>query len=986
MELILQNGLEHQQIPVDSICDVFSNIAIPSPKQYYCNPEIPSVQTINENIKRIQQKNQLDVSLCKKAPNTNFLNLDIKMETGTGKTYVYTHAIYELHKRYGFNKFVIVVPSLPIKAGTGSFISDPYVQRHFKDTCGYGSSIDLYVLRAMKNKKRGRQFFPSAVRAFIEGSCQNRNKIYVLLINSALLTNAKQLGRDYDYSVCGFYRPFDAIRSTKPFVIIDEPHKFSKDQKAYLKILEEIGPQCIIRFGATFPTTTVGRGKQKQTVIDYDHLLYNLNACEAFNKNLIKGVAKEHFGTANSKEEKIKISSIENKTSVTFIYQTLSGNKSYTLTPGDSMSIMSNDLEGLSVAEISDGKIVLSNGQEKKKGEEFEVNVYSESYQEQMLRLAIQRHFETERTNFERPNKIKTLALFFIDDIQSFRGDKNGDNAWLRDTFDRLLKSRIEKVLSDKSISREYRLYLEASLNDIAACRAGYFAQDNEDTDEAIAAEVNDILHNKKELLSFVRADGTPNTRRFLFSKWTLKEGWDNPNVFTIAKLRSSGSEISKLQEVGRGLRLPVDENGNRISNEHFMLNYIVDFTEADFANKLVQEINSETPKAIISVLSFDEIERVAKLRNVDSFDLMRELHDKKFITDIRSTLDVHRINEFLEAYPEFDSFGVSKSKIVDRNKQTTNTIKVRKVRFDELRKLWSVLNQKYIMFFDREIDKIIEKDFPLILEHDVFSYHTARSERDVIGADGSEAFIVSDSGVEYAIRGRHIPYYEFLIRANKATSVPISIIHSSICQYFKKHRYDKDYINETSLTNLVQAFEDWKCQKLQSRFKYKQAHYNCKSTALTNEDGSVKSEIVQGSIGIHLEAGKASEKYLYDAIAYDSDLERTNIKSDIDQVVVYGKIPRRSISIPTIANSSYSPDFMYLVKKKNGEKELNLVVETKGVENKTDLRGNEKLKIDCAKSFFNQLNKDNPNIDVCYETQITNESMITLIKKLLLK
>lgn len=138
---------------------------------------------------------------------------------------------------------------------------------------------------------------------------------------------------------------------------------------------------------------------------------------------------------------------------------------------------------------------------------------------------------------------------------------------------------------------QEYKDYLEASKADISACHAGYFAQDNSDSDEAIASEVADILHNKKGLISLRKEDGTFNTRRFLFSKWTLKEGWDNPNVFTIAKLRSSGSDNSKLQEVGRGLRLPVDENGNRISNEEFKLNYIVDFTEADFAERLVDEI-----------------------------------------------------------------------------------------------------------------------------------------------------------------------------------------------------------------------------------------------------------------------------------------------------------------------------------------------------------------------------------------------------------
>jgi type III restriction enzyme len=176
----------------------------------------------------------------------------------------------------------------------------------------------------------------------------------------------------------------------------------------------------------------------------------------------------------------------------------------------------------------------------------------------------------------------------------------------------------------------EYKKYLEESLASISACHGGYFAQDNSDSDEDIAREVDIILNGKKQLLSFKNPDGTYNTLRFLFSKWTLKEGWDNPNVFTIAKLRSSGSENSKLQEVGRGLRLPVDENGNRISNEEFQLNYIVDFTEADFAQRLIDQINGELPQA--SSISEEKLEEVAKKRGMSSDDLFDELYDKKYI------------------------------------------------------------------------------------------------------------------------------------------------------------------------------------------------------------------------------------------------------------------------------------------------------------------------------------------------------------------
>ena len=216
--------------------------------------------------------------------------------------------------------------------------------------------------------------------------------------------------------------------------------------------------------------------------------------------------------------------------------------KTYTLKPDDSLPIISDAFEGVTIDVIGKSSVLFSNGIEKSKGEELDVDIYMTSYQEQMLKLALYRHFETERENFNRNCKIKTLALFFIDDISSYRADDSGKEPYLLKAFERLLKEQIEKTISGlNEHEAEYRAYLEASLADLSACHAGYFAQDNSDSDEDIAKEVDIILHGKKQLISFKKEDGSFNTLRFLFSKWTLKEGWDNPNVFTIAKLRSSG-------------------------------------------------------------------------------------------------------------------------------------------------------------------------------------------------------------------------------------------------------------------------------------------------------------------------------------------------------------------------------------------------------------------------------------------------------------
>jgi type III restriction enzyme len=980
MELILQTGLTHQQRAVDAIAKVFQNSVVNQPKKYYTNPDIPIEEVHFNNIKLIQEENKLHSSFRTISKIEKALHLDIKMETGTGKTYVYTHAIYELHRLYGINKFIVAVPTLPIKAGAEQFLGDGYVQKHFENTCGYGAQIELYTLKSLA-KKKGKTYFPSAVREFVEGSNQTNNKIFVLLTNMQLLTNGTMLSRsDYDFGIHGYYRPFDALAATKPFLIIDEPHRFQRDQKAFEKITYELRPQCIIRFGATFPDITIGKGKNKLTKKDYLNLLYDLNACASFNQNLIKGVAKEHFEPISLKDEKIKITAIESKSSVTFNHVTASMRKSYSMQSGDSLSVISEELRGLTISGIGNNFVEFSNGQEKRVGEEFTVDIFSDSYQEQMIRLAIQRHFETERANFNRPSKIKTLALFFIDNIDSYRGDSNGDK-WLHTIFEQQLLERIEEELRISN-SKEYTEYLKASKADISACHAGYFAKDNTDSDESIAEEVDEILHNKKKLLSIVNLDGTYNTRRFLFSKWTLKEGWDNPNVFTIVKLRSSGSDNSKIQEVGRGLRLPVDEFGNRISNEEFLLNYIVDFTEADFANRLVAEINAELPTEQASHISAENIERVAKLRDSDPNQLMGELLIKGYV-DYARKINAEKKQDFYHEYPEFNVTQLSGNKVIDKNKNQRNTVKVRVAKFNELKELWTAINKKYVLFFDNNVDELIASDLQTLLEDGVFGLQEITSERLIIKAsnDNVESFVAS--GATYFISGKKMSYNVFLKRINKVTSIPITTIHNAIVQYSNSStEFNLSLFNENTLARFISKFNDWKYKNLKGRFNYKQTTYTPTSTKLTNPDGSIKEEVVQGEIGINLLKGEPSKKYLYEVIAYDSELERKNIMEEIQDVVVYGKIPRKSIAIPTIGNDSYSPDFMYVVNKKDGHKELNIVIETKDVESEAVLRGEEAMKINCAEIFFKQLTLDGYNVS--FIKQLNHSGVSSIIEEII--
>lgn len=984
MDLILQQGLPHQQNAIDAVCNVFKGAYISAPSQFYENPSF-SLQDphIADNIRILQSKLPVEYRSRIPASECGYLNLDIKMETGTGKTYVYTKTIYELHKRFGFNKFVIAVPSLAIKAGAEQFLKDSYARRHFTDGCGYGTEIEVLVLETPKNKKKGRSYFPGVVNDYIKGSCQNTKKIYVLLANMQLLTNAKMLTRDdYDYGAEGFYRPLDAIAATRPIVLIDEPHRFSRTQKAFKVILEEVRPQAILRFGATFPEATTGRGRNKIAIKDYQNLLYDLNACESFNQGLIKGIAKEHFEPVSRKEEKVKIVSIDSRESVRLQYRKKGEPvKNVVLKKGDSLSIISTAFEGITIAAIGRSTVEFSNGIMKTTGEELDVDIYMTSYQEQMLRLALQRHFETEKVNFcNRTYKIKTLALFFIDDITSYRVGNDGKYPYLLAKFEKLLKEQIEKtIVSLDSHDKEYKKYLEASLADISACHAGYFSQDNSDSDEDIAKEVDIILNGKKQLLSFVNEKGGYNTLRFLFSKWTLKEGWDNPNVFTIAKLRSSGSDNSKLQEVGRGLRLPVDENGNRISNEEFVLNYIVDFTEADFAQKLVEQINGELPQA--ANISEEKLESVAKKLGKTSDDLFEELLFKHYI-DRHNNIKTETRDVFFAEYPDF-AVGLASGKVKDRNKDKAKPVKIRKAVYKEIKELWETINHRYLLFYDDELnDNMEETVLSLFEKPGVFTDLVIRSQREKVGSTGTEMNVLRESGVQFVMH-KTIPYHMFLKHISNATNLPIKVLHSALCKYAKKHGTAfTEYINDNSVAGFCSEFSTWKNENLQGRFHYECSRSPLGATALTYVDGTVRNEIAQGRIGTKIVPGTPSAKYLYDSYAYDSPLEKDNITAEIEEVIVYGKIPRSSIAIPVITGGMYSPDFMYVVKRADGGKELNIVVETKDVEGKAELRGTEKVKLECARVFFEMLKAD--GYTVYFRNQLGNKQMIQIINEIM--
>ena len=975
MGLKLENGLRHQSEAINRINKVFERVDIDNSTYKYANPIIDlTSNNLIENIKGMNK--ELPLSLRGKVGIDDYLNIDIKMETGTGKTYVYTKMIYELNKNYGIHKFIILVPSLPVKLGIIKFLQSDETINHFKDK--YGKSIDLCILNANTGKK-DKHTFPSPVRLFVEQSELLKDRITVLIANMHLFKDGKgsMLTKSYSSVVEDFDIPCEAISATKPFLIIDEPHRIARSNKTFQFVEKYIKPQCIIRFGATFPETKEGR----MAYTDYRNLIYNLGSCEAFNDNLVKGVSVKYIDSPNGNNKKVKLLKLINKQKAKLELITENGKRNFELEKGDSLKQIDDSFENITIDGIGKS-LLLSNGQELPVGSEIYTDIFSTSYQRVMIQNALDSHFKIEKENFKRKDKIKTLALFFIDNIDSYRENKkNPVPTYLKDVFEELLKDKIEKELGNIDSSDEdellYKKYLEATLENISSCHGGYFAKDNSDSDEAIAEEVEQILIKKEETLSIYKYNGKFNTFRFIFSKWTLKEGWDNPNVFTICKLRSSGSEISKLQEVGRGLRLPVNDTLSRISNEQFYLNYIVDFTEKDFANKLVSEINGDYLEN--TTLTTDMIESLAKKIGKSSNDIFVELLTKGFI-DIDKNIVLDKREELFNEYPDL-TIGLKSRKIINvNNAKDLPKAKIKADKYEEIKELWELLNRKYFISYKDINTEDIVKSLLQILNAGIEGTSILTAHENRIVNEGDSVSLIEYSNREYEIKQNHIPYNIFLNKIYQSTNIPIKIIHKALVEYNNNKKLKDDFFNTNTMINFITKINEWKYNMLFSKFSYTSTQLSGEGTALTDAEGKPKYE-VEGVLGVSYSDKKPSDNYLYDICLYDSELEKKNITTTSDKVIVFGKIPARSIRIPLIGGGTYSPDFMYVVEKDNKVKEVNLVIETKDYETEDMIPSDQLFKINCARAFFNKLQDDNYNVE--YKVQLRTTQMLDIIKGL---
>ncbi|GBU26865.1 hypothetical protein R84B8_00380 [Treponema sp. R8-4-B8] len=830
-----------------------------------------------------------------------------------------------------------------------SIASDNW-NKHFRQEFG-NQSIHLGIINAgdFDAKKGKRKQIPEALRSFCDASAVEDKNIHVLLLNDGMLSSSSMSKSDYDSTLFGNIScPMEGLKATRPIVIIDEPHRFNKTNKAWKTITEGLCPQIIIRFGATFPDIKTGGLSKK----DYENFVYDLNSIRAFNEGLVKGVHIEYPMLPDTKTEfvKYKVNQIERGKSVTF--SKVESNKGKPkkkcelCIDEDLSSIDVQFSGGITLKEAPSASVaILSNDLDLHPDMELIPQIFSSGYQELILNQALEAHFEKEKENFYRTSaggnlqnnlpRIKTNSLFFIDSIASFRG-KDGQG-WLRAKFENLLKKKIKKEI--KKAQGEYEKFLLASLEknekDEMKAIAGYFAEDNSKKgDAAIQDEVDKVLRDKEQSLQFKNKNGEWNVCRFFFSKWTLCEGWDNPNVFVIAKLRSSGSEIRKLQEVGRGLRLPFDENGSRVTptryGEDFRLTYIIDYSEKEFAKKLVGEINADGGK-IEGKITNDILEILVKANYAVN---IAKAKGKLLLDDIIDENDIIKDKDKLfDLLPEESGLKVRNGVITGNEMPSPSKVRLNKENFNKIRDLWDIVTKRYILKFEKlgndEIEKLLieifsDNDYFINPITEIKDEYVKKESQTVILETGGYRAVKSEISV--------INYGEFLKRLNKRTSLPLVMLHKTLSMARKGKNTSAELFNTNTLEKIIKVFESKFTETYKQRFTYQSLDYTAQTSLF--KGGDFVAELSQSYLGANVakDVKHDKERYLYDKVVYDSDIEHEVLKIDPpEQVIVYGKLPQRSIRLPTYTGGTTSPDFVYTTRiQETDDIYLHLVVETK--------------------------------------------------------
>ncbi|MDU9716744.1 type III restriction-modification system endonuclease [Helicobacter pylori] len=961
--------LDYQEKCLNQILGVFKGIYLKEPEndaQRIANPvfETEAIKNVLlENIENLRSKQKItqgSVGIEKS------LNCDILMETGTGKTFCFLECVYALHKNYHLSKFIVLTPSNAIKLGvlksveiTREFFKSEYSNTHLE------SYEDIRSFILASNHK--------CCVLVMTFSAFNKEKN---TINKSCLENTNLFNGAKSY--------MQALASMRPIVIMDEPHRFLGDKTK--KYLEQLNALITLRFGATFKD-------------DYNNLIYALDSKKAFDCTLVKSISVASVGESyecflelkgvvkiqNDYEAAINYTDLENKT------------KSIKVKEHDNLGVVTqiSALEDYIVEKITKTEIRFLNGFNLLLDQKEPFSHLLEGEQEVMLKEAIKSHFEREEGLFKKG--IKALCMVFISGVNSYLSE-NEKPAKLALLFEKLYQQKLEEVLKKDDLDNNYRAYLERTKDNIQKVHGGYFAKSKKDSDEAQVIAL--ILKEKEKLLSF------ESDLRFIFSQWALQEGWDNPNVMTICKLAPSHSNITKLQQIGRGLRLAVNDKGERITKEHADFDFvnelvvIVPQVEGDFVGAIQQEISEHS--LIKQVFSGEELEKsgvVKKGYYGVLFETLEGLGFGEKTGDENFKLTLNQ-NEFLKKEPELERLKdekyldfeklkdflkdrlIGNSRVRNKNERKTEKIKINKENFKKFETLWESLNHQariaYAIDSESLIDEIVKNINSSFKVSSKSVSVTTHKKVETMGNNAKTEIFERESACVWSL-------HEFI----SALSNKVKLSFKSVAKVLEK--IDENKFNEIkkneqeSLRRLEELFLEIIYQNIKDKISYQMRETtikNRKNDAFYDEKGEIR-EFLDGSLvgdKYEIKNSSAQEKCLYENfMQVESEIEKGTIEESNDtKIIVFGKLPR--VKIPVGLNQTYSPDFGYVVE--NNDKKVLLVVETKGVEHENELREEEKRKISTAKKFFEALKKQGVNIE--YKTKMNKDQLSALINEVL--
>lgn len=975
----------------------------------YKNEQIVlSDEQLLKNIQSLQNANNIKQS-SSLVKDYGRCSLDIEMETGTGKTYVYIKTMFELNKRYGWSKFIVVVPSIAIREGvkkTFEITADHFMEYYGKkarffvynssnlnqlDNFSAGSGINVMIINT--------QAFARSFNEVKEGKKKTKEQLII-----------------YDKrDEFGSRRPIDVISANRPIIILDEPQKMGGEVTQ--KAIRNFNPLFALNYSAT-------HAKQH-------NLIYVLDALDAFNKRLVKKIEVKGFEVKNFRGtdgylylEEIVLS--KNKPPMARIELEIgfssTSRKTRLLGVNDNLYFESHQMEqykGYTISEIDPilSTVTFTNGEVIKTGEV--VGDVSESDMRRIqIRETILSHFEKEEKLFNMG--IKTLSLFFIDEVAKYRQyDENGNE--VLGEYGKMFEEEYLSVLNDNitMFDTPYQNYLKSTCSDVSAVHKGYFSIDKKtgrsvDSQLKRGSEFSDdisaydlILKNKERLLSF------EEPTRFIFSHSALREGWDNPNVFQICTLKHSDSQTAKRQEVGRGLRLCVNQFGNRMDVESCgdsvhdinMLTVIASESYKNFVADLQSDIKTvlyDRPTVATSEYFKGKYVKVNdvptliddNIANAIEFYLIQNgyVDMKRKVTDkYRDDVAMNTVAELPEelkpmsegihmliqaVYDESvlnDMFTDGHETKVKENPLNENFAK------KEFQALWKEINHKYAYTVEFDSNELIRKSIEHINNKLFVSQlqytATVGRQKDEINKYEMER---GDSFSGEKTRTQTLRHaetsqvkYDLIGKIAEGTVLTRKTV-SAILQGLKE---DKLYMfrnnPEEFISKVIRLIREQKATMIVEHISYNRIEGEFESDIFTADKSTQ-------SFDKAFRANKAIQDYVFTDGSAEKSIER-RFAEDLDaaeEVCVYAKLPK-GFYIPT-PMGHYSPDWA-IAFYEGTVKHIFFIAETKGTMESLNLRPIEQAKISCAKKLFNEMSTSK----VKYHDVDSYQSLLDVIRTL---